>query len=368
MREPKQCKQCGRTIYFDGICVRCRNVNTRNDILALTDEEVNEKIEYICHNAASLDDHGQVEDICKLLIRYRDINTSKIAEKAWEHKSLYVEEIYKDAPEKVVDEMIEMLNQDDLPSKTANRLLTCLAVSGGEKVFAAFKKLEAEPKAWSKGLYVPPSYYAVSGGWTYDKDGNFMKTCFDTCYPLVEKLAEEREKSPVKIATPTDEICPDCGCKLVNLLEVNGNDEKLGFLGIDGVVKAKCCPNCMIYIDAQLSRYNPDNGEWEIISSEKCYAEEVEDNDWVDEMTSNTYALGDKPVPLRYATDWEGGSSIGGFGFWIQDCVSFNCPVCGKPMMYLGQVQWDDVQDMEGNAYVHICKDCKVTAVSHQQT
>ena len=89
----------------------------------------------------------------------------------------------------------------------------------------------------------------------------------------------------------------------------------------------------------------------------------------VEELSSNTYVLGEAPVPLRYAADWEGGSSVGGFAFWIQDCEIKHCPDCGKPMKYLAQIQWDTVLDgMEGNAYIEICKDCKVMTVLHQQT
>lgn len=60
---------------------------------------------------------------------------------------------------------------------------------------------------------------------------------------------------------------------------------------------------------------------------------------------------------------------MGGFAFWIQDCEIKACHDCGKPMGYLGQVQWDTVLDgMEGNAYIEICTQCKVIAVLHQQT
>ncbi len=35
-RTAKKCKQCGREIYFDGICISCRAENEKNRILALT--------------------------------------------------------------------------------------------------------------------------------------------------------------------------------------------------------------------------------------------------------------------------------------------------------------------------------------------
>ncbi len=50
------------------------------------------------------------------------------------------------------------------------------------------------------------------------------------------------------------------------------------------------------------------------------------------------------------------------------DCEIKHCPECGKPMKYLAQIQWDTVlEGMEGNAYIEICKDCRIIAILHQQ-
>ena len=42
--KPQHCKQCGREIYFDGICANCRAENEKNKILAFTEDEINAKI------------------------------------------------------------------------------------------------------------------------------------------------------------------------------------------------------------------------------------------------------------------------------------------------------------------------------------
>ena len=47
----------------------------------------------------------------------------------------------------------------------------------------------------------------------------------------------------------------------------------------------------------------------------------------VEELSSNTYVLGDTPVPLRYAADWEGGSSVGGFAFGSRTVRSNTAPI-----------------------------------------
>ncbi|MGP1442165.1 MAG: hypothetical protein ACTTJ2_06070 [Anaerovoracaceae bacterium] len=368
-RKPQKCKQCDREIYFDGICATCRAENEKNEILALTEEEIAVKIGQICDEIENTGDLDKESHIFRKLLDYRDINTEKIAETAFKHDVFYPCELYKDASDEIVKSMIEMVKKDDLEAGMAGHLLLCLAAAGGDEVFKTFLELEQNPRKWRKNLYVNPSFYASYGGWSYDKDRNFVKTNFDKCYPMVKGTLEDKKNSPVKIGVKTDEKCIKCGCTVVNLMEIDCRDERLDFLGIDGIIKAKCCPNCFEFSDGDFCRYII-NGESEVIFSE----DNVRNEDYllesgVEELSSNTYVLGNKPVPLRYAADWDGGSSVGGFAFWIQDCEIKMCPDCGKPMKYLAQIQWDTVLDsMEGNAYIEICKDCKIMVMLHQQT
>lgn len=368
-RKPQKCRQCGRKIYFDGICIPCQAENERNRILSLTNEEIDGKTREICDEIEKKGKLDKEYDLFKKLLNYRDIDTSKIAETAFRQKVFSPCELYKDAPDDLIKAMIEMVMQDSIEPNIAGNLLLCLAVHGGDEVFQAFLELEKRPRKWRKNLYVNPSFYATYGGWTYDKNGKFLKTNFDKCYPMVKGTLEEKKHSPVKIGVKTEEKCPKCGCRIVNLMEIDGRDPRLDFLEINGVIKAKCCPNCFEYSDGDFCRYTVD-GESEVLYGEDCsITEDYLKDEGIEELASNTYILGDSPVPQRYAADWEGGSSIGGFAFWIQDCEIKLCPDCGKPMKYLAQIQWDTVLDgMEGNAYIEICRDCKMIVILHQQT
>lgn len=367
-REPKKCKQCGKEIYFDGICIPCQTENERQRIIGYSQTEIEEKTGYIRAHIGQIDDLEEIYDLCKKLIHYRDINTEPLAKAAWDKKIFCYPALYKDAAEQTVDAMAAMLMRDDINPSAANALLLCLAAAGGEKVFHTFQALERHPRRWREGLHCNPSVYAAYGGWSYGADGKLIKTIFGTCYPMIKGDFAAKEESPVKIGAKANGICPYCGCPLVNLMEINGREPRLHFLGIHGTIKAKCCPNCFVFSDGSYCRYEID-GESTIIP----YKSDCNHNYWKDEeingLACNTYILGSSPVPLRYAADWEGGSSIGGFAFWIQDCDIKRCPGCGKPMTYLAQIQWDLLVDgMEGNAYIEICKGCKILAVLHQQT
>ncbi|MDE7273532.1 MAG: hypothetical protein K2N95_10805 [Lachnospiraceae bacterium] len=368
-RKVQKCKQCGRIIYFDGICVSCRAENERNEILAWSQDQIDAAVQKICDEIAVSGKLDRERQLFTNLVNYRDADTTEIARTAFEKQLFYPGELYKDAPDDVVQSMIGMLQQDDVDSMLANHLLLCLAIHGGETVFRAFAELKQHPRKWREKLHVDPSVYATYGGWSYDSSGSIFKTNFDKCYPMIKGTLDEKAHSPVKIGARTNEKCPHCGCTMVNLMEFDGRDSRLDFLGIKGVIKAKCCPDCVMWSEDNFCRYTID-GESEVVFEKEPYNTENymrEEN--IAELDSNSYILGDAPVPPRYAADWEGGSSVGGVAFWIQDCVIKCCPDCGKPMKYLAQIQWDTVlSGMEGNAYIELCRDCQVMAVLHQQT
>lgn len=356
-----QCRQCGRTIGFQGLCLRCRIENERNAILALNDEELAAKTAEVTAN-------GFDEDLCLRLIALRGINTEKIAEYCWEKREFGLPEVFKDASDKLTDEMIAELFNDDSDSVTANRLLTCLAHKGGEAVLKAFAELEKNPREWRKQLYVDPSYYANSGGWTFCKDdGKLIKTAYDKCYPIVKGTSGQRAESPVKLITAAEGKCPDCGCRYINIIELDGKDKRLDFLGIDGTLKVKCCPNCTPFDEAQFCRYELDGRDSEVIPS-KGYGMPLDDDSWLDEAESNTFILGEQAQSIYFPCDHDFScSAVGGFADWVQDCVIMNCPDCGRPMTYLAQIG-EEPLGYEGNFYVEICRDCKVAAVLYQQT
>lgn len=352
-----KCPQCGRTIRFQGLCLKCQKENEEKAILEMSTEELEEAIDELA------DDYN--EDKCRLLVRLRGVNTEKLARAAWEDEELDFPPVFKDAPDDVVSEMTKELMEDDLGSLKANKLLSCLAHMGGEAVLKAFRELEEPPREWRKKLYVDPHVYANQGGWTFDKDGKVIETVFRTCLPVVPKDAKAREESPVKLITAADGVCAGCGSRLVNLIELDGSDKRLKFLGIDGKIALISCLNCVPYNENGFVRF--DLNGWSEIVPEKCYAEEADNPDWVGELTENTFALADKAMPEYFPFDDGTGSAIGGFPFWIDDCVIKDCPDCGKPMICLAQLG-EEVHGYEGNIVVEICRGCGVAAVLYQQT
>ena len=133
----------------------------------------------------------------------------------------------------------------NIPSAASN-LMSCLSMQGDDKAMETLLELERNPRPWRKGLYVDPSSYAQIGGWTFDKEGQRIQLNFDTCYPMVKGTAGE--KSPVRIGRPREDTCPHCGGRMVDMLVLDGRDERLRFLGLDGILTAACCPSCVGFL------------------------------------------------------------------------------------------------------------------------
>ena len=279
-------------------------------------------------------------------------------------------ELYYHAPEDVRDALVAALLKAEY-SRNAADLMSCLAMQGDDKAMETLLELERNPRPWRKGLYVDPSSYAQIGGWTFNKEGQRIQLNFDTCYPMVKGTTGE--KSPVRIGRAREDTCPHCGGRMVDMLVLDGRDERLKFLGLDGILTSTCCPNCVGFLKGPAFNSFTLDGGVEVFSSElfdgaektDCY---VSPEDYK-ALTENSFVLGEAPVPLFYGAACQDVNTIGGFANWVQDAEYTTCPHCGKPMKYLAQIQWHTVFDCaEGTLYVEFCPNCQIVSMQHQQT
>ena len=365
------CPGCGTPLGYEGLCWKCKCERERNAALAWTPEQIAEKQKNLIQNIQRLADMEDPEltDFWQLL-SYRDAITPEIQRAALDAEVFWPCEIYYHAPADVRDGLIHALLSAEYSSAASN-LMSCLAMQGDDKAKETLLELEWNPRPWRKGLYVDPSSYAQIGGWTFDKKGHRTQLNFNTCYPMVK--GAPGETSPVRIGRPREDICPHCGGRMVDMLVLDGWDERLRFLGLDGILTATCCPNCVGFLKGPAFNSFTLDGGVEILSSElfdgaekmDCY---VNPEDYK-ALTENPFVLGKSPVPLFYGCASEDVNTVGGFGNWVQDAEYTTCPHCGKPMKYLAQIQWDTVFDCaEGTLYIEFCPDCRIVSMQHQQT
>lgn len=366
-----KCPVCGTSLGYEGLCWKCKAEKERSEALAWTPEEIAARQQMVMRNIKALDDFDDPEyTYFWQLLAYHNAITPEIQRKALAEKVFYPSEIYFNAPEDVCDSLIEILMKTK-DSGEAAVLMSCLAMQGGDKALAALMELERSPRPWRKKLYVDPSVYAQGGGWTFDKEGRRTELNFKTCYPMVK--GGDSAASLVKIGRMRDDACPHCGGRMFDMLVLDGSDERLKFLGIDGILTAACCPNCVPFLEGgAFNRYTLDGGT-EILPSELFDGEEKMENYFksneYEELAGNNLTLAEKQVLLFYGSHDSDICTIGGFANWVQDWEYAVCPECGKPMKYLAQIPWDAVLDCsEGTLYIEFCPDCRIVSMQHQQT
>ncbi len=365
------CPRCGTPLGYDGLCWKCKSEQERKAVLAWTSEQIAEKQKSLIQNIQRLADMEDPEftDFWQLL-GYQGAITPEIQRAALDAEVFYPSELYYRAPEDVRDSLIHaLLSTED--SSEASNLMCCLAMQGDNRAQETLLELEKNPHPWRKKLYVDPSIYAQCGGWTFDKEGKRIELNFDTCYPMVKEV--HGESSPVHIGRAREDTCPHCSGRMMDMLVLDGRDERLKFLGINGILTATCCPNCVGFLkDPAFNRFTLDGGV-EVFPSKlfdgsdemECYIQTEDYNS----LTENLFVLGKAPVPLFYGAACDDVNTIGGFANWVQDWEYTACPCCGKPMKYLAQIQWDTLMDgTEGTLYIEFCSDCHIVSMQHQQT
>lgn len=364
-----KCKECGKKLDWDEVCYDCKIKIERTRILNLDNKDLKVEISKIINEIKNKGKINEEYELLMNLICCRDIDTSEIAEVAFEKKCFYPSIIYKNAPDDIREELINLLKNESLNPFIASCLLECLAVSGAQKNLEFFIELEKNPKKWREQLHVDPSIYSNEGGWTFDKEGKIIDTIFHKCYLMEKGDLKERKNSPIKLLNSTEEVCPHCKNKIVTLIEIDGSEKELDFLEINGVVRVKCCINCFVSVEETICKYSL-NGDSEIINIDDYKKADIWlEEDSIDKIDKSMYVLNMDSKPLRYAALEKGGTSIGGFANWEQDEDIKACNSCGKPMKYLAQIQMDTMFDfMDGYAYIEICKECKLVTIFYQCT
>ncbi|MDL2233461.1 hypothetical protein LJC63_07775, partial [Ruminococcaceae bacterium OttesenSCG-928-L11] len=343
-----------------------------DEILALSDGEIDSKITRIVKNLEALDAENSTwreADAAlgdfEMLLAYRDINTAAIAEAAFPKVVYTPAAIYRDAEPEVRDALIRELKKPDC--EEAGNIQSALALIGDDVVQRAFMKLEGNPLPCREKLYVNPSVYAEAGGWSFDESGQRQTLVHDTCYAMHSDAASP--DSAVRIGKKRDDRCAVCGCQMIDALVLDSRDPRLAFLGIEGILRVPICPWCACFTEDNIIRYQLDGASSYEVKIDPYFSENKLDAKYIDEMDTNTWVLDEGPSPVYRSYGGDEAPTIGGMAQWIQDWTYMTCPDCGKKMTYLASIPWSCISDgFEGTLYIEICTDCRVVKVLHQQT
>ncbi len=362
------CKECGIPLGFEGLCWKCRARHHREEINGWSEQEIERKKEEVIEKLkGSEEDEFYKTDECDIFrdLMTRGVDCNEISRAACEKEIYYPSALYYKADEEVRDKLIEKLMATK-SADTGSRLLGCLAMIGDKKSQDILYELKQHPKPWRKDLYVDSDSYAEEAGWTFDSKNEHIILNYNKCFSF--EPGEAKNEKGTFIAKKRGEKCPHCGCELVDILVIDGRDERLAFLGLDGIITASCCPNCITLSEGVSNRFTLD-GKNEIMDYEGIDENYFEHSDCIDQMAENKYVVSEKERPLFYGAFNDDVNTIGGFASWVQDWEYRDCPECGKKMKYLAQIHWDTIIDCaEGTLFIEICPECKIITMFHQQT
>lgn len=319
-------------------------------------------------------------DSCEELIRTQGVQSPAFAQAAFEAGIFYPAILYQDASPEIRDKLIHLLEHeladrlkladthyfrqssaDDILRRKVDLCLEALAMIGDDTVMEYFQKWESTPKAWRKLLNIGPLEYAANaGGWCVE-DGKRKSLFFEECYVLEKSENAAPENNVYGKTAP--EKCPSCGSSYVNMLVLDGRDERLSFLGINGKIKIKYCESCLPWTEAVFCRYTED-GESTIIRQEGGNNRFLGDEELNDRAP---FVLSPKMVPKSYCVD-DGlhDCAVGGRPDFIYGAGYVTCPECGKRMMHLAQLGMRFIG--YGTHYIQICRDCNIATAIYQQT
>lgn len=362
-----KCQECGTPLGFEGLCWRCRNKKHREEVENWTDNEVKEKIEQIkIKLKKSSDDEFYSSEEREIFddLMTKGVDLRELSRVALEKEIFYPSELYYKADEEVRDILIDKLMSTNSEAE-GSEIFGCLAMIGDKKSQDTLYELKINPRPWRKKLYVDSDIYAEEGGWTFDSKNNYVKLNYDKCFSF--DVGEKKDENGTFIARKRGEKCHHCGGEMLDILVIDGRDERFSFLGLDGIITVSCCPNCVTLSEGISTKFNLD-GTSEVLEYEG-EEENYFDEKIIDEMVENKFVVSSKERSLFYGAFKDDVSTIGGFASWVQDWEYRECPNCKKKMKYLAQIHWDTLIDSaEGTLYIEICPDCKIVTVFHQQT
>ena len=362
-----KCQECGTALAFEGLCWKCRARHHREEVNNWSVQEIEEKKKQIIEKLKSpkkekfysTNERELLNDLLTI-----GIDCKEIAKVACEEEIYYPSELYYNADEEVRDTLIEKIMTTESHNE-GSCLLGCLAMIGDKKAQDTLYELKIHPRPWRQKLFVDSDIYAEQAGWTFDGENKHIKLNYNTCFSF--EVGDTKNENGTCIARKRGEKCPHCGCELIDILVIDGRDERFAFLGLDGIITASCCPSCVVLPEGISNRFTLD-GKSEILEyegEEQNYFEEQT----IQDMVENRFVPSIQEKSIFYGAFDSDVNTIGGFANWVQDWEYKECPSCGKKMKYLAQMHWDTIMDFaEGTLFIEICPECKIITMFHQQT
>lgn len=325
----------------------------------LTESEEQELIDILIGEYGTVDDDRNTLTtiLYHIAIFTRGNSLHKIYGTLIKNKLFYPAEIYLKARESEAKLLIQELeNTDESNLVLINHILMCLAYIPCELVKNYLINASRDNKPfWAKKLHILPIDYSTCGCWTIDSE-NKIKLLYNHKITAFKRTDEHpSSKAPLEKCT---EVCPFCNNNLYTIFK----DE----------YEIATCLFCSCYQNIHIKVSDDGKACWHEKNSKSDLLGKILSRDT--ELAPPDYQLeqtGEKRNPSFTLNQFVSISKtqIGGMPTNINDLVYPYCPECGETMMFIAQLDMEDVDEYgEGIYYFFYCDGCKVVSSSYDQT
>lgn len=292
-------------------------------------------------------------------------------------KGLYAQGIvFKDASAEVRDRLLRLVEQDH---DNRNHLLLALSWIGDEQVVRHFREWRENRPEWAEELYAAPERYTYEAGWELTAEGERRNLFYQSNY-AIEKADTGQDSVQIKgksasFLTESRQVCPWCGGKLTNLIDIEADHPAIHFLPLAGErLQVQTCIFCNCYGPVYMELDAGQEPKWSDSNQKPDCLPAAEPDRGREEYLSAGKLLSAAAEPRNtcHAAQWTlepKASQLGGYPTWIQDAEYPVCPCCSQSMHFIGQLDWEEMEEYgEGIYYMFLCPDGNVSATLFQQS
>lgn len=263
------------------------------------------------------------------------------------------------------DELIARIETD---KENRNHILLALAWVGDATVVELFERWRECPPPWKESLNVSPENYSLEAGWELTDEGKRRDLYLKECTRLVRGHSTSPQR--FRATVPREDCCPWCSRQLTNLVDVVPAECGVSIpLFATGRIQVTTCEICTAFGTIYGEFDETGQGRWSSLNTRPNHLPEETDA-WA-RLPQDSLATAGMRSALFAADDFlpTTFSQLGGHPAWVQDADYPRCPACARRMMFLAQLDHEEMEDMsEGRFYAFVCLSCQTTATSYQQT
>ncbi|WP_059049425.1 hypothetical protein [Paenibacillus senegalimassiliensis] len=342
--------------------------------LSLQENELSRMVRYGVERLDSEDEDTGI-DILLSLVCYRGVRLEDEVLELVSRLEYFPGVLFKGASSRIRDHLLEGIAHDQ---DRRQALLLALVWIDDEAVVEQFREWRLHPPTWTEELHIPPEEFALEAGWELTNEGERRWLFLEDSYPIVRAEPEGAEEtrhstSEEELLTHSKHTCPWCHGPLTTLMKISAHHPAMQHLSYSGeTITIATCVDCSCYGVVYMELDEQGNAQWSSYNQRPDYLPDRQPGESRSEDGFPAFRLATTPRHGWHAASWmlePAASQLGGHPTWIQDTEYPLCPCCHKRMINLGQIDWAEVEYYgEGNYYMFLCPQDRITATNFQQT